>query len=336
MILAVAYIASIGSYYGIKSHGRKGKPVYIYADMVLLINFTMNSVILVLTAYAGGISFCWRRILPAALLGGIYSLVGVFPEMFILYTIPGKLLASVVIILLAFGHRSLKVTLTLIGIFFVISFMLGGAVLGWLYFAQTGVPPGTGQLLTLSWRHLLTGVVIAVVLIGLIVKQMLGRMYQRQTFYQAQIEYSGRSAEITGMMDTGNGLFSLLGRKPVVLVSRQASFSLLSQQAVEYLNNNSPEMWLPNLDQCLDTVWLSRVEVIPYQSVGSRSVLLGFRPDRITVMTEYGPAQTANVLIGIYSGAFAGGSDCQALLHPALITGVNTTKEAGICALPGQ
>ncbi|WP_170233213.1 sigma-E processing peptidase SpoIIGA [Sporomusa termitida] len=296
----------------------------------------MNSVILVLTAYAAGISFSWKRILPAAFLGGIYSLVGIFPQMFMLYTIPGKLLASVLIILLAFGRRSLKLTLTLIGIFFVISFILGGAVLGWLYFAQTGATPGAGQLITLSWRHLLIGTVIAVTLIGLIVKQMLGRMYRRQTFYQAKIEYDGRSAEITGMLDTGNGLFSLLGHKPVVLLNRQASLSLLSLQAAAYLNNNTPETWLTNLDQCLDTAWLSRVEVIPYQSVGSRSVLLGFRPDHITVMTECGPARTANVLIGVYGGVFAGGSDCQALLHPALITGVNTTKEAGICALPGQ
>lgn len=310
--------------------------MYIYADMVLLINFMMNSVILVLTAYAAGISFRWKRVLPAAFLGGIYSLGGIFPELFILYTVPGKLLASVIIILLAFGRKSLKLTLTLVGIFFIISFILGGAVLGWLYFAQTGVPPGASLMSTLSWSHLLTGAVIAAILIGLVVKQMLGRIYRRQTFYQAKIEYGGRSAEITGMLDTGNGLFSLLGRKPVVLLNRQASLSLLSLQAVEYLNKNSPELWLANLDQCPDTAWLSRVEVIPYQSVGSRSVLLGFRPDRITVMTECGPAQTANVLIGIYSGVFAAGSDCQALLHPALITGVNTTKEAGICALPGQ
>ncbi|WP_325529532.1 sigma-E processing peptidase SpoIIGA [Sporomusa sp.] len=310
--------------------------MYIYADMVLLINFIMNSVILVLTAYASGVSFRWRRILPAALMGGVYSLVGIFPEMAVLYTIPGKLLASLMIILLAFGRKTLKITLILVATFFIISFILGGAVLGWLYFAQAEAPHAVNQIISLSWGNLAIGSAIAVVLILLIVKQMLGRMYRRQTFYQAKIEYDGRYVEVTGMLDTGNGLFSLLGRKPVVLLDHQASLLLLSSQAREYLTTNSPDAWLTNLDQCLDATWLSRIEIIPYQSVGSRSVLLGFRPDSITIMTEYGPAQTANVLIGIYSGVLSGGSDCQALLHPALITGVNMTEEAGICALPGR
>ncbi|HWR43265.1 sigma-E processing peptidase SpoIIGA [Sporomusa sp.] len=310
--------------------------MYIYADMVLLINFIMNSVILVLTANAAGVPFSWKRILPTALMGGVYSLAGIFPEMAILYTIPGKLLASVTLILLAFGRRPLKITLILVGIFFIISFILGGAVLGWLYFVQTGAPHGVSHIIGLSWGNLAIGSVIAVTLILLIVKQMLGRMYRRQTLYQAKIEYDGRYAEITGMLDTGNGLYSLLGRTPVVLLTYQTSLQLLSLQASEYLTKNSPDAWIANLDQCLDAAWLARVEVVPYQSVGSRSILLGFRPDSITVMTEYGPAQTANVLIGIYNGVFSGGSDCQALLHPALITGVNTTKEAGICALPGR
>ncbi len=310
--------------------------MYIYADMILLVNCIMNSVILVLTAYAAGISFNWKRLLLTALLGGVYSLAGVFPEMTMLYSIPGKLLASVAFVLMAFGYKTIKSTLILVGIFFIVSFILGGATLGWLYFIQTQPPQKVGNILDLSWGNLAAGSVMAVLLVTLIVKKMLGRMVRRQTFYKAQIYYNGRCEEFTGMLDTGNSLYSLLGRKPVVLLCWQSALQLLGSQVANYLTSNGPEIWLSNLDECQDSAWLARVEVIPCQSIGGRKMLLGFRPDSISVMTEEGLAHTTEVLIGLYDGVIAGESDCQALLHPALITGVNTTKEAGICALPDQ
>ncbi|WP_094605634.1 Sporulation sigma-E factor-processing peptidase [Sporomusa silvacetica DSM 10669] len=308
----------------------------IYADVVLLINFIMNSIILVVTAYAAGISFCWKRLLMTAVAGGVYTLVGIFPEMAIFYSIPGKFLASVVIILLAFGYRSVKLTVTLTGIFFMVSFILGGALLGWMYFIQTEAPYRAGTTIKLSWGNLVAGSVIAIVLILLVVKRLLARMYRYKTFYQARIEYAGQLQEITGMMDTGNGLYSLLGRKPVVLLSLQSALQLLGRQVAVFLTANRPDSWLANLDKCQDSAWLARVEIIPCQSVGGCNMLLGFRPDSITVMSKVGSFYTSEVLIGIYDGTFADGSDCQALLHPALITEINMIKEESTCELPGQ
>lgn len=308
----------------------------IYGDVVLVINFIMNSVILVLTAYAAGISYNWKRILLTAAIGGVYTLIGIFPAMAVLYSIPGKLLASALMIVLAFGYRSLRVTLTLIGIFFIVSFILGGALLGWLYFIQTEAPfYRVSNVLTLSWGNLVIGSVIAIILIRLVIKKILARMYRKTTYYQTIIEYAGHCQEVIGMLDTGNGLYSLLGHKPVILLALQASLQLLGEEVADFLTANRPDTWLTNLEKCQDAAWLARVEVIPCQSVGGRSMILGFRPDRVTVMGEDGPADTSEVLIGIYDGVF-NGRDCQALLHPALLTGINRTKEAGVCELPGQ
>lgn len=308
----------------------------IYADVVLLINFIMNSIILVVTAYAAGISFCWKRLLMAAVAGGVYTLVGIFPEMAMLYSIPGKLLASVVIILLAFGYKSVKMTVILTGIFFIVSFILGGAVLGWLYFIQTAAPDRASNSIKLSWEDLAVGSVIAIVLIMLVVKRLLARMYRHKTYYQTRIEYAGQLQEITGMLDTGNGLYSLLGRKPVVLLSLQSTIQLLGSQVAAFLTTNQPDSWVANLDKCQDSAWLARVEIIPCQSIGGCNLLLGFRPDSITVMHKEESFYTSEVLIGIYAGTFATNSDCQALLHPALITEINIIKEENTCKLPGQ
>lgn len=321
---------------GIKFRPRKVWLVYIYADVVLIVNCIMNSVILVLTAHAGGISYSWKRLLLAALLGGVYALSGIFPEMAVLYSIPGKLMMSVMLVLMAFGYRTVRTTLVLVGAFFIVSFILGGATLGWLYFIQIEAPQRAGNYLDVSWSNLVTGSVIAVMLVTLIARRLLGKMIRQKNFYQARIEYNGQNKEITGMLDTGNNLYSLLGHKPVVLLCWQSAIQLLGPQVADYLTSTSPEAWLSNLHKCQDANWLARVEVIPCQSVGGRNMLLGFRPDGISVRTEDGLAHTTEVLIGLYDGVFASDRHCEALLHPALITGVNITKEVSICALPGQ
>lgn len=301
--------------------------MYIYADVVLVINWIMNSVILVLTAQAAGISYSRKRLLLAALLGGVYALGGVLPEMKLLYSIPGKLMISVALVLLAFGYRTVRTTLVLIGAFFIVSFILGGATLGWLYFIQTEAPPS--DFPAVSWSNLLMGSGLAVMLVILIAKRILPNMIRRQHYYQACIEYNGQYKEITGLLDTGNNLYSLFGHKPVVLLSWRSAISLLGSQVSDYLTSTGPEGWLLHLHECQDTDWLARVEIIPCQSVGGQNMLLGFRPDGISVRTEAGTIHTSEVLIGLYDGVFASGSHCEALIHPALMSGVNITKEAG-------
>lgn len=308
----------------------------IYADVVLLINFIMNSIILVLTAYAAGISFSWKRLLVTAAAGGVYVLAGIFPVMAAFYSIPGKLIASVVMTVAAFGYKSVRLTIVLTGIFFIVSFVLGGALVGWLYFVQNEAPYGANKTIKLSLENLMVGSIIAIILVIFVVRRLLARMYRHKTLYQTRIEYDGRYQEITGMMDTGNGLYSLLGGKPVVLLNLQVAIRLLGSQVAKFLSDNRPDAWLTELDKCQDSVWLARVEIIPCRSVGGNNMLLGFRPDSITVMGKDGSAYTSEVLVGICDSVFADNSDCQALLHPALMNGINITKEASTCKLPGQ
>lgn len=311
--------------------------MYIYADVVLLFNVIMNSIVLWLTAHAVGIGFSWKRLLLAALSGGFYALAGILPAIAMLYSIPGKLIVSVVLIFIAFGRRSIKTTLLLVGTFYIVSFVLGGAAVGWLFFIQNEAPYRAGNILESSWQGVAISSVVAIALIVLLVRRLIhNKISRRRTFYQTEIEYKSRCEQFKGMLDTGNTLYSLLGRKPVVLLAWQAALPLVGPQVADYLTQNIPEVWLSNLDACQDTAWLARVEVIPCQSVGGKNMVLGFRPDSITLFAEDGPRRTTEVLIGLYGDVFACGSDYQALLHPALITGVNSIKEAGICALPGQ
>src|SRR5690349_3640451 len=111
--------------------------MYVYADVVFIINVMMNSAILLLTAWTTGIKYKLWRILLAASIGSLYVLVSIIPGMLIVHHIIFKILMSLILILLAFGIKPKRLILLIMAFFYMIAFILGGAVAGWLYFSQS-------------------------------------------------------------------------------------------------------------------------------------------------------------------------------------------------------
>jgi len=308
--------------------------VYIYADVVLIINIIMNSIILVLTAWTVGITYKTWRIILAAAVGGCYVLVSMLPIMVISHTIIVKMTMSLVLILVAFGIQSRRMLCLLLASFYVVAFILGGSIVGWLYFWQSNNYVNTLaiDLTNLSWKNILWGSCLGSFLIIGIIRRMVAGRTHRQNLYQIKIEYDGQVAELTAMLDTGNGLYTAIGRKPVVLVTQYTVESLLNEDVIAFLRANKPEMWLVNLTQCADLKWLSRTQIIPYHGIGSQSMLLAFRSDRLLVSSKAGVIDIDDVVIAIYSGALSEDGTYAALLHPQIINELYKKEGASICA----
>ena len=308
--------------------------MYIYADMVFMINLIMNSIILLLTAWSAGINYKLWRIMIAATLGSCYVLVGLLPGMIMAHYVLVKAIVSLLLILLAFDFRSVRTVLLLLSFFYMIAFIIGGAVAGWLYFWQTNYYLGRYDLViaNLSWTHLLVGSSIGIFLIVISLRRMLSRMSCYTNLHKVRIEYGGRIVELIGMLDTGNGLYTVIGRKPVVLVNQYAIEPILSEQVVAFLKSNNPDVWLANLEKCKDSAWLSRIQVIPYHGIGSNSMLLAFRPDGFRVSSTVGYIDTIDVVVGIYSGTLSKDGTYAVLLHPRVMNELSKKEGVSICA----
>lgn len=308
--------------------------MYIYADVIFIINIIMNSIILLLTALAAGIKYKLWRIIVASAAGSGYVLAGMLPGMVIFHQPLYKILVSFFLILMAFGFKTLRRMFILVAFFYVIAFILGGAVAGWLYFWQTnnlGASISWG-FTNFSWIHLVLGTCVGVLLIGIILRSLLPHLVRSHNLYQVKIEYEGRTVEVTGMLDTGNGLYTMVGRKPVIIVNQSALEPMLSEKTIFFLRNNSPEDWLTNLDTCLDLTWLARIQVIPYHGIGSEGILLSFKPDRFMVVDKVGMIEISDVVIGIYNGKLASDGEYVALLHSQIITKLSKKEGVNICA----
>lgn len=293
--------------------------MYIYADVVFIVNLMMNTLILLLTAWLARISYIWWRILAASSLGSIYVIGGVMPELAIFYTPIFKLILSITIIWLAFGFKNWRTLLIQIGLFYITSFVLGGAVLGWLFFWHSkDLLAGVGKLPVSGWL-LFGGSLLSLILLFSVSKFVLNRMLRRCTLFQAKAKYKDKCVMFTGMLDTGNALYTILGRRPVVLVNQSVLENILDDCVKKYLHDYPVEEWFQHLEFCGDTAWLERVQIIPYRAVGNASFILGFRPDRLIIHTGSGIIETDNVVLGVYHGALSSEEMYQALLHPAIL-----------------
>jgi len=110
--------------------------VYIYADIFMIFNIVLNGIILLFTALLAGVNYKLWRILFAAALGSIYALGSLLNDYSVLYTPWAKLLASLIIVLSAFPIRSVRSLAVIVSGFYIVSFLLGGAVFGWLFFSN--------------------------------------------------------------------------------------------------------------------------------------------------------------------------------------------------------
>lgn len=300
--------------------------MYVYVDILFLLNFVMNSVVLMLTAQAAGILWQCRRIFLAAAVGSLYAVGAVVPELQILYSLPAKLCFSGCLILMAFGFKSPGVFTFIFSIFYLVSFIFGGAILGWLFFIDGGQWLLSGAVWSVSWMHLLGGSLIAAFLMTLVARSVLSKINRRGALYRVIIEYQGKVVEVVSLLDTGNRLLSPLSKRPVIVVEKESVIPIIGSEAGRFLNSVQPHFWLPDLSKCHDQLWLERIEPIPFRGIGGQSMLLGFRPDRIFVYIDGRREEAGESVVGIYGTRLSADGAYRALLHPLFIEGREVTR----------
>lgn len=300
--------------------------MYVYADILLIINTAMNGLILFLTAWAAGLAYRVWRLLAAAFAGALYALGGVLAMDTLLYALPVKLAVAALLVRLAFGPRPWRPLLLATAYFYLVSFLLGGAVLGWLLLASSG--PGVPFWPKVYWYHLAAGSLLALLLVGPVWRRLIAGLTRRPHLVLLLLGYGGRQISLTALLDTGNSLYTLSGRQPVILVEHRALEPLLPGRVNDYLRRTPPAAWPAGLADCPDAEWLVRVQLIPGRGVGGQTLLLAFRPDTIVV----GGRTAASAAVAIHSGRLSSDDTYRALLHPALMQDNELKKGADICA----
>lgn len=292
--------------------------LYVYWDVFLLTNFVVDcSILYAVGRLAGASTAAWRLALAGAL-GAAYGLGFLFlnPAVPGLYGPPSRVISSLIILAVAYAPVPLALFLRL-------------AV--WLYAASAFV---AGMAFVLNAQLRWWGLAGALLLLGAAAlwgwRQARRALVRDPLLLPVEVCLRGKSAVLTGLLDTGNRLRDPLNLAPVIVVDLNALSGILPP-AVRgiFTGGGVPEdAALATQDAALAT----RFRVLSFVSLGHGGLLYGFRPDSVILHDGDRRLEVADVTVAVSANPLAPGGEYQALIHPGLLRGEINSDVRGWCA----
>ncbi len=253
----------------------------IYIDILFLINFIINYLILFAASRLAVARIRRYRTALGALIGALYGVAVFFKNLSFLNSLIFKIAVSVLMNLCAFGFSDMRKLIKMTLVFFFISFTFGGAVLALYLFGMGGVCEVRNNIyyIHIPLKALLLSAGAAYILLSLVFRRSMGR--SRQSFCHVEIEHDGKTAELTALSDTGNTLTDPVTNAPVIISDYSAVRAVLPDSVRTVLDEKNPSDFPISISELPSNF---KFRLIPYKTMSSPfSLLLAFRPDKITV-----------------------------------------------------
>ncbi|WP_164491737.1 sigma-E processing peptidase SpoIIGA [Staphylospora marina] len=297
----------------------------VYADLIFLLNACIDFLLLWLVAGIRKQTVSLVRLALAALTGGLYSMLYLWPEWAPAYFLPVKLSVSVIMVWIAYGFRHPVSYLRNLGMFYLACFIAGGAMVA-AHYILTGdsrvaggvlmTSSGTGWGSPVSWGLILIGFPLVWAYTRFSLRSLDEQKRVEQFLLPLNIKVSGKELELTGFVDTGNQLRDPFTRSPVIMVELSALIPLLPKELIEVVETGgSGEGW-----NRLPGEWMTRVRMIPFRAAGNRGgMLVVFRPDEVSIFQGGIRHNPGKILIGIDVGQLSSDGTYQAIIHPSCL-----------------
>jgi stage II sporulation protein GA (sporulation sigma-E factor processing peptidase) len=303
-----------------------GERPYVYLDILFLINFIMDYVILWAASRFGQFKATSKRMIVASSVGALYSLGILLLEIDHLLAIAVHVMMSIIMVLIAYGMQPIKKILQALGYFYLIAFMTGGAMLGTINLFSREIhtsPVISGMFIftdNITYTWLLAGLATAFIL------GKWGARFIKRSIFRTLLRipiilcFGSVRIPLKALIDTGNNLKDPLTGKPVVVVEYELLRPFLPQAARSLFEKNQE----PDVQELIKTLatstWAPRVRMIPFSTIGKqKGMLLGLRPDAVIVVNEGKPVWIRDVVLGVYQKKLTTDQTYQALLHPDIL-----------------
>ena len=297
--------------------------MYVYAEYLLLENIIINFIILYVTKKITRTKTSKLRLFIAALIGSIYTLVAFFPSLQFMAKFSIKISISMLMIILAFNPERLNLFFKQISTFYVVSFAFAGAIIGIFYILNNNL-----NLTKFSFKNsdelikfLITGIVIAILLIRYILKFYQFRVGKENYITNVVIGLNDKEVELMALIDTGNSLKEPISQMPVIVAEYRVLEGILPELIKKmYLNKKDLDLnFMANImEEMGDDI---KLRLIPFKSIGNENgILIGFKPDKIKVYLENETKSlTEDIIVAIYNDKLATDEQYNGLLHPEIL-----------------
>ena len=293
----------------------------IYIDIVLIENLIMNSIILLATGLILKVKIRIIRIIVASLLGAIYSVVSYMSILEIYTSMILKGILSIVIIYIAFNPQTIKQMWKNLLIFYLTSFVFGGAAFALIYIIKPqDILMKNGLFLgTYPLKTIILGAIFAFILIITAFAVVKTRISKKDMFCKIEIQLKGKKIETTAMIDTGNLLKEPITNTPVVVVEHTLLYDCIPKEILNHL-----EEWLggelEHIPEAIKEEYMAKLKFIPFSSLGKQNgMLVGIKAEQIKIKVEEKEKIKENIIIGIYDKSLTKRGEYRALMGIELL-----------------
>jgi stage II sporulation protein GA (sporulation sigma-E factor processing peptidase) len=295
---------------------------YVYGDVILLENLIMNFIILWCTAKLLKHKHSYLLLGLAALLGAIYALGSYFTDYNYFYTPFMKIIFSVFIITVAYLPHHIRDFVKLIAVFYITSFVFGGAAFGLFYFLNglKYISYGTFYIKDFPVKTLAVSIIIAYFVVKFSWDFVQYRIKREKIITEIIILLDNKKAVIMALVDTGNALNEPITKAPVVVAEYTSIKELLPADVQEIFEQDNQNDFNVIARIMSNSDLVTRFRIIPFKSLGKdNGMLLGFKPDEVQFVENKKQQNIKNIIIGIYNKKLSNSGEYSALIHPDIL-----------------
>lgn len=293
----------------------------IYIDIVLIENLIMNYIILLATGIILKNKIKHMKMMLASLLGAIYVVVAYVSPMKIYANVILKLLLSIIIVYIAFNPQNVKQLLKYIVIFYMTSFVFGGAAFALIYIVKPQeILMKNGLFLgTYTFKTIILGTIIAFIVIITAFSIVKSKISKKDMYCEIEIELNEKKIRTKAMIDTGNMLKEPITNTPVAVVEHTLLYECIPK---EILNNLESIIGgdFENVPDEIKNEYILKLKLIPFSSLGKQNgMLIGVKPKYLKIIKDEQENIKENVIIGIYNKSLTRRGEYGALIGIELL-----------------
>lgn len=288
----------------------------IYIDVVLIENLVMNFIILLATGIILKEKIKTVRLLLASLLGAIYSVVSYMSILEIYSNIILKIILSIVIVYIAFNPQTMKKMWKSILLFYLTSFVFGGAAFALIYIVKPqDILMKNGLFLgTYPLKTIILGAIIAFIIIITAFTIVKTKITKKDMFCELEIQINGKKIETTAMLDTGNLLKEPITNTPVIIVEHTLLYDCIPKEILNHLDELLGGEF-DNIPEKIKEEYITKLKFIPFSSLGKQNgMLIGMKAEYVKIKDMEKEVEKDNVIVGIYNKSLTKRGEYRALL----------------------
>lgn len=242
-----------------------------------------------------------------------------------------KLLFSVVMVLVVFGYKRLSYFFSGLVIFYLITFLVGGVLIGAHYFIRFDVELSSSVLVgntrgfgdPISWFFVLIGFPLA----WHFSKRSMEKIEMTKISYEEIVDVFIRIVDtelnLRGLIDSGNQLYEPISRTPVMVVSLKNHHVVVPESIIKGVAE--PESIIEG-DRVLPSEWENKVRIIPYKVVGQEhQLIMAIKPDELLIKKRNESISVKKGFVSFTMQQLSSDDLFQCIVHPKMVTGLRKT-----------